>query len=204
MTKEDLTARVRKLLALANNAGATEAEAANAAAKAAAIMREYEIEPEAVGAAPRAEEYREEARRFSRVATWQKVLAAAVRDSFGVFVYQGEGLHFYGQPHRVSAACYAFDALAENVSRAGAHIPHRDRAAFLAGCASVVAAKMRQAREESNLPALRQTPPPGRKFGSGGGSSAFTNRDAMAAGRAAGASIGIHAGLADHRKRLTA
>jgi len=201
MTKEDLAARVRKLLALAANAGATEGEAAAAAAKAAAIMREYEIEPEAVGDPHRAAEYTEEARRFSRVATWQKILANAVRDAFGVFVFGGDGLHFYGQPHRVSAACYAFDALSENILRAGESVPAKDRPAFCAGAADVIRKRMVREREASNLPALVQTPPPDRKFGPAR-SSGSLNSAAVNAGRAAGANIGIHAGLADHRKRI--
>ena len=175
--------------------------------RAAALMREYEVDipRDENNAAPAPAEYVEEPRRFARAEPWHGILAIAIRDSFGVFVYRtpSVGLKFYGPAHRVSAACYAFDTLAENLRAAAFGQPRAARRAFLAGAAQAIADRMKAEREASNLPALAHKRPPGRQF-TAGRRITINDDGSRSAGYAAGQGIGIRPGVADHRRRLTA
>jgi hypothetical protein len=95
--------RVRKLLALASNAGATEGEASNAAAMAAALMEQHGLAAATVAAAGGSDDERrgKEEMRGGAAFNWQPGLMAAVAESCFVDVRVLEKRAPRGRPIRV-------------------------------------------------------------------------------------------------------
>lgn len=142
--------RIRKLLRLARDSGASEAEAALAAEKAQALLEEHQLsladaDPDATGAGPQpigrgvypwATHYR-----------WGRILMRAVADTSGTFAVSTEqGFVLFGEPAALVLTGELFGFLAEQVERfAAQHANGRARLAFKLGCAGRVGERLREA-----------------------------------------------------------
>lgn len=158
---EGVLRRIRALLRLAACDGATEAEAATAAAKAQALMEQYQLEAVDVSEAKPEETQTSSNLRFhhSRVPAWQVSLAHGVAYACGAFslYYQGAAVvRFFGTAASIAVAQETFPWLARQVDRlASGYYPtdpgrslKSDRNAFRLGCVARINARMRQARRE--------------------------------------------------------
>lgn len=157
-TENKIIHRIQKLLKLAGNAG-SEAEAALAAERAAALMAQYEIhEAEvalATGTEVRTPEPIEKAHRVTttkkRVA-WHMRVTSAVAESYGATAYWiGGGVVLFGRLSAVQAAGYTSQYLMREVERiTDKEAPTTSysktyRNAFRLGCANRVSIRLSEA-----------------------------------------------------------
>lgn len=119
MIDRALFARIRKCLALARSAN--EHEAANALAKARALMAEHGI-TDADLALAEVEEAAARGSRTQRPARWESMLCAAVRRALNVEVVVDEALdrRYFGRGATPEIAAYAFVSLFRHLKRARA------------------------------------------------------------------------------------
>jgi hypothetical protein len=161
LTQSQVADKIRKLLALADGAG-TEAEAANAAARAAALMAQYQIEQADVDALVRDTEdpmIRVNTDAASRIAGWRKQLASGIATGCGCSVVitgkrGGEScLSFFGRTSDVQAAIYMFGALSTEIERLAKRNAAGNGAAYVnaykLGAATTIARRLRAQREET-------------------------------------------------------
>lgn len=153
--------KVKKLLALASCAGATEAEAALAAAKAQELLDEYHLAAADLGDdadesdAAKRHDFPGES---GRMPTWRNVLREAVASTcncFGVRSLQTRTYHLFGKPSDVQLAVELNGFLCEQIERIARGMSGdnggRDRswhASFKLGCASRVGQRLRQRYKE--------------------------------------------------------
>ena len=170
MTQERIIDRIRKLLALAEGRGATEAEAALAAERAAELMREHDlaeaeirVSDDSVKAEPMVDGQgvpvagTDTQRR--RVA-WKERIADAVARRFGCEVWtRGAATMLFGRVSHCQAASYTsaylfreVDRLADDVyedeARDYGHDARRWKSSFRMGCAIRLARRLYQLTEQ--------------------------------------------------------
>jgi hypothetical protein len=124
MTREEILDRLKKLLAVSRDNGATDNEANIAAGIARRLMNEHEITIEQVLRAKQAEDFANEQvdptgfRR--RPPNWYKMLAMGVAEGFDCKCAEGdEGrLHFLGFVRDAAVAAYLFRVLTADLRRA--------------------------------------------------------------------------------------
>lgn len=124
MTYEKALIRVKKLLALAENAG-SDHEAAQAAAQAAQLMAEYQLTEaelrltENVGKAePIVQLSMDGQEKLRRRVAWQSTIASAVAESFGCKMFWwGPAVRFFGRESAVQASNYTSLYLLKEVER---------------------------------------------------------------------------------------
>jgi len=161
-TENKIIHRIQKLLKLAGNAG-SEAEAALAAERAAALMAQYEIhEAEvalATGTEVRTPEPIEKAHRITstkKKVAWHMRVSNAVAESYGATAYWiGGNVVLFGRLSAVQAAGYTAQYLMREVER----ITDKDaptsaysktyRNSFRLGCANRVATRLGEATREA-------------------------------------------------------
>jgi hypothetical protein len=161
LTQTEIAAKIRKLLALADGAG-TEAEAANAAARAAALMAQYQIEQADVDELVRDAEdpmVRVDSESSGRLAGWRKQLASGIASGCGCSVIlvrsrAGETtLSFFGRTSDVQAAIYMFGALSTEIERLARRNAAGNGAAYVnaykLGAATTINRRLRAQREET-------------------------------------------------------
>jgi hypothetical protein len=162
LTQVEIAAKIRKLLALADGAG-TEAEAANAAARAAAIMAQYQIEQADVDALVRDTEdpmTRVNTDSVGRLAGWRKQLASGIAAGCGCSVIimrshrAGESyLSFFGRTSDVQTAVYMFGALSTEIERLAKRNASGRGAAYVSayklGAAATISSRLRAQRAET-------------------------------------------------------
>jgi hypothetical protein len=162
LTQTEIAAKIRKLLALADGAG-TEAEAANAAARAAALMAQYQIEQADVDELVRDAEdpmVRVDSESSGRLAGWRKQLASGIAAGCGCSVIlvrsrrAGETtLSFFGRTSDVQAAVYMFGALSTEIERLARRNAAGNGAAYVnaykLGAATTINRRLRAQREET-------------------------------------------------------
>jgi hypothetical protein len=125
LTQIEIAAKIRKLLALADGAG-TEAEAANAAARAAALMAQYQIEQADVDALVQDAEnpmLHVDVESSGRVMGWRKRLASGIAYACGCSVITVRGnltrLRLFGRKSDVETGTYMYAALVNEIERLG-------------------------------------------------------------------------------------
>jgi hypothetical protein len=125
LTQTEIAAKIRKLLALADGAG-TEAEAANAAARAAALMAQYQIEQADVDALVQDAEnpmLHVDVESSGRVMGWRKRLASGIAYACGCSVITVRGnltrLRLFGRKSDVETGTYMYAALVNEIERLG-------------------------------------------------------------------------------------
>lgn len=162
LTRTEIADKIRKLLALADGAG-TEAEAANAAARAAALMARYQIEQADVDTLVRDAEdpmTRVNTETTGRLAGWRKSLAGGIAAGCGCSVIimrshrAGESyLSFFGRTSDVQAAVYMFGALSTEIERLAKRNASGRGAAYVnaykLGAATTIAGRLRAQRAET-------------------------------------------------------
>ena len=162
LSHTEIAAKIRKLLALADGAG-TEAEAANAAARAAALMAQYQIEQADVDELVRDAEdpmVRVDTESSGRFAGWRKQLAGGIAAGCGCSVIlvrsrsKGETiLSFFGRTSDVQSAVYMFGALSTEIERLAKRNAAGCGAAYVnaykLGAAITIARRLRAQREET-------------------------------------------------------
>lgn len=123
LTQTQIADKIRKLLALADGAG-TEAEAANAAARAAALMTQYQIEQADVDALVKDAEnpmLHVNLESAGRVMGWRKRLASGIAYCCGcsIVIVKRELTHVrvFGRKSDVETAMYMYAALANEIER---------------------------------------------------------------------------------------
>jgi len=133
MTREDVLDKVRKLLALASNKGATPDEAATAAARAAEIMARHEVEEAELEAGGRSTEPREavgeaDLEELRRADAWRGALAHAVCKAHGCEVYLANrrdlfhgtrtcAIRVVGKPTQTAAVKVLYGFLSREIER---------------------------------------------------------------------------------------
>lgn len=142
MTYDKALDRVKKLLALAEGAG-SEAEAANAAEKAAALIAEYQLTEAELRLASGEDKSKEpivdralDPRIKSKRVAWESTIAAAVARSYGCrYYWYGGTVYFFGRESSVQAAIYTTQYLRAEVERLCAEAWLREREAELSDAA---------------------------------------------------------------------
>lgn len=171
MNYEKIIVRIQKLLDLSRNAGSDE-EAASAAARAAEMMREYEIqeaELSLLDSTHKTEAIVDEVLKSTesrrRVVTWQDTITHGVVASLGAHMYwRGPRVYLWGRVSVIQAANYMVSYLQREVEELAdrewaAEAGERDglggvssrawKNAFRVGCAGVIASRLHEkARED--------------------------------------------------------
>lgn len=162
-----LLARVRKLLTLAGDRGATEGEASNAAAAAQRLIEEHRLDAALLDAGPADEPHVEEPigidvdpidRLKSRVA-WRGSLASGIAEANGCKIYWQDGreIRCIGAPSRVAVVRTLYAWLSREVDRLGSEAARgRGRAyghAWRVGCAERLAERLAEAAKQGQAEA---------------------------------------------------
>lgn len=169
MVNEKIADRLRKLLALSQSSN--QHEAAIAAARAAELMAEHQIEAAMLAEAEREPIDQEVLETFGTRVTWKGMLANGISYSFGCRVYWSRGidegkrwtrLMIVGRKADADAARYTFHYLCNEVNRLATsawdarhsdktlfHTAREWKNGFRVGAASTIAQRLRQARDES-------------------------------------------------------
>jgi len=159
LTQSQVADKIRKLLALADGAG-TEAEATNAAARAAALMAQYQIQECDVDAL--VQDAQDpltvvETGAADRIMGWRKLLAQGVADGCGCYALtytrrnKGSSLVFSGRVSAVETALYMFAALSSEIERLAKRNAGGKGASFVnaykLGMTSRIASRLRLQRD---------------------------------------------------------
>jgi hypothetical protein len=169
LTHTEIAAKIRKLLALADG-NSNENDAANAAARAAALMAKYQIEQADVDELVRDAEdpmIRMDSESSGRLAGWRKQLASGIASGCGCSVIYvrrrraGEtALSFFGRTSDVQAAVYMFGALSTEIERLARRNASGNGAAYVnaykLGAATTINRRLRAQRTET-LEQARET-----------------------------------------------
>lgn len=166
MTKDEAIEKVRALLALASSNN--EHEAANAAARAAAIMERHRIDAAMLIEAEHEADVEAEAfsmnrdiladRDHDRLPAWYWGLAWGIATANSTRPRRGTGrVYFVGRPSDAAASVYMLNAIANDVDRlaaayVAAHPGRRSRAigkAFRLGCSRTIAVRLGKVRRET-------------------------------------------------------
>lgn len=123
LSRSEIADKIRKLLALAEGAG-TEAEAANAAGRAAALMARHQIEQADVDTLVRDVDdpmTQVETEGAGRLSGWRKTLSSGVAIGCGTYVLTVIGgksrTRFYGRASDVETSLYLFATLTREIER---------------------------------------------------------------------------------------
>lgn len=170
MNIEKATARVRKLMKLANDPAATPEEAATAAARASELMERYRLgaasidDDEAADQKAYADEKptHETVERTARVRPWQVQLAEACAraNRCRVYVTPARGITMIGRPSDLQAAAYLYaacrrqvDALARPATRGFGAVYARS---WREGCVATIGRRLRESTEAATQSAYQE------------------------------------------------
>jgi hypothetical protein len=162
LTTQEVKEKVRKLFALAMNAGATEAEAALAGEKAQALLEEYKLSQVDCAEAEQEKTEHQQRPQGARPPHWRRVLRKACADTTFCFSMSGGSdklWHLFGKATDTMVCVELYGFLAEQIERLGREFtrsnhshrlypraPERAGASqFRTGCASRVASRLREA-----------------------------------------------------------
>lgn len=171
---EDVIPKVRKLLTLASNHAATEAEAATAAAAAQKLIEQYHLDTALLDAEPQqaqpteqAHAYHEPLGTWGKKIVWRGKLARVIAEANGCSSYwertkDGLFLRLIGTPSRVAGVRQLYTWLATEIDRLGtAAATGKGQSygrAWRIGCASRVGERLKEAarlgREEARQQAI--------------------------------------------------
>lgn len=225
LTRSEVADKIRKLLALAEGAG-TEAEAANAAGRAADLMARYQLAQADVDALVRDVEdpmVQAETEGAGRLAGWRKTLASGVALGCGTYTLTVIGLksrtRFYGRASDVETSLYLFAALTREVERLAKRNASGQGAAYAnaykLGMAVTLYERLRSQRAEtieqartegastSALVKVSDSSALAKAFASGGGikiaaarASRCSSQSGFGAGKADGRNVSLGGGAA--------
>jgi hypothetical protein len=161
LTQSQVADKIRKLLALADGAG-TEAEATNAATRAAALMAQYQIQECDVDAL--VQDAQDpltivETGAADRIMGWRKLLAQGIAGGCGCYALtylrrgKGSSLVFSGRTSAVETALYMFAALSSEIERLAKRNAGGKGASFVnaykLGMTSRISQRLREQRTET-------------------------------------------------------
>lgn len=174
MTTDEVIAKVKKLLALAANEGATPAEAERAAVQAKALLRKYELDMADVmmkkmeSDDPMVEEYLQvnpTAYGKNQLATlpiWIRFILTGVTiyTRTRVFIAKNNNVMFAGMEHDVMMAKhltqYLVDATYSQATKDSSAASKSDRSAFRYGMSSELQRRLKQLRREEDVAAEQE------------------------------------------------